>query len=31
MKKAGILVSGLIDHESVAGVRLQLTTFVVLT
>jgi len=26
-KKAGILRSGLIDHEMVAGVRFELTTF----
>jgi hypothetical protein len=26
-KKAGILGSGLVDHEMVAGVRFELTTF----
>ena len=26
-KKAGILDSGLVDHEMVAGVRFELTTF----
>jgi hypothetical protein len=27
MKKAGIMDSGLVDHEMVAGVRFELTTF----
>ena len=27
MKKAGTLDSGLVDHEMVAGVRFELTTF----